>query len=132
MEHSSGEPKESSDLARQYADDQNIMAIVGDFSSGASMANAPIVDAAGLVQISPTASNPEYAGMSPYTFSIMGRQDAEGPFVAKYILDKKIGAKDVSIMYINSDWGVPTFEAVSKEIEAIGFKYCIYGRLRFW
>ncbi len=117
---SKGEPKESSDLARQYADDQNIMAIVGDFSSGASMANAPIVDAAGLVQISPTASNPEYAGMSPYTFSIMGRQDAEGPFVAKYILDKKIGAKDVSIMYINSDWGVPTFEAVSKEIEAIG------------
>ena len=80
VKDSKGDQKESSDLCRMFADDQEVMAIIGDFASGACMANAPIVDEAGVVQLSPTASNPDYAGMSEYCFSIMGRQDGEAPF----------------------------------------------------
>ncbi len=86
VKDSKGDQKESSDLCRMFADDQEVMAIIGDFASGACMANAPIVDEAGVVQLSPTASNPDYAGMSEYCFSIMGRQDGEAPFYAKYIV----------------------------------------------
>lgn len=107
---SKGDQKESSDLARKYGDDKSIMAIIGDFTSGCCMANAPIVDAAGIVQLSPTASNPDYAGMSPYTFSIMGRQDVEAPFFAKYIIHKYLGVKNVALIYINSDWGVSSYD----------------------
>lgn len=119
---SKGEAKESSDLARQYIDDPSIIAIVGDFSSGASMANAPIVDEAQMVQISPTASNPDYAAMSPYTFGIMGRQDAEGPFFSTYILGKKMGAKKVAVIYINSDWGQAAYTAVTEQMEKDGIE----------
>lgn len=87
VKDSKGDSKESSDLCRMFADDEEIMAIIGDFTSGACMANAPIVDEAQIVQLSPTASNPDYAGMSDYCFSIMGRQDGEAPFYAKYILN---------------------------------------------
>ena len=107
---SKGDQKESSDLARKFGDNDDIKAIIGDFASGSCMANAPIVDAAGIVQLSPTASNPDYASMSPYTFSIMGRQDGEAPFFAKYIVDKYLGKKKVGLIYINSDWGVSSIE----------------------
>ncbi|NMB95536.1 MAG: ABC transporter substrate-binding protein, partial [Clostridiaceae bacterium] len=117
---SKGDQKESSDLARKYGDDKEIMAIIGDFTSGACMANAPIVDAAGIVQLSPTASNPNYAGMSPYTFSIMGRQDAEAPFFAKYIIHKYLGMKNVALIYINSDWGVSSRDNFVKGAEEVG------------
>ncbi|WP_313128210.1 ABC transporter substrate-binding protein [Anaerocolumna sp.] len=117
---SKGDQKESSDLARKFGDDKEIMAIIGDFASGACMANAPIVDAAGIVQLSPTASNPDYAGMSPYTFSIMGRQDAEAPFFAKYIIDKYLGVKSVALIYINSDWGVASHDNFVKGAKEAG------------
>lgn len=111
---SKGDQKESSDLVRQLADNKDILGIVGDFTSGCCMANAPIVDGAGIVQLSPTASNPQYAGMSDYCFSIMGRQDGEAPFFAKYICKKYMGLDNVALIYINSDWGVSAVEHFKK------------------
>ncbi|MEG7531059.1 MAG: ABC transporter substrate-binding protein [Hungatella sp.] len=122
VKDSKGDQKESSDLARQFADDEKIMAIIGDFTSGCSMANAPIVDEAGLVQLSPSASNPDYAGMSDFCFSIMGRQDGEAPFYAKYILDKYMGVKKLGVIYINSDWGKSCFDNFKKECDALGLE----------
>lgn len=105
VKDSKGDPKESADIARQFADDSSIMAIVGDFTSSSSMAAAPIIDEAGLVLLSPTASNPNYASMSPFAFSVMGRQDGEAPFFATYLLKKFAGAKKIGLIWINSDWG---------------------------
>lgn len=120
VKDSKGDQKESSDLARQLSDDENILAIIGDFTSGCCMANAPIVDEAGIVQLSPTASNPQYAGMSDYCFSIMGRQDGEAPFFARYILKKYLGVSKVGVIYINSDWGISCIDNFKKEANAVG------------
>lgn len=120
VKDSKGDQKESSDLCRQFADDKEIMAIIGDFTSGASMANAPIVDEAGIVQLSPTASNPNYASMSDYCFSIMGRQDGEAPFYAKYILNRYLGSKKLGVIYINSDWGKSCYDNFIKQAKIEG------------
>lgn len=122
VKDSKGDQKESTDLCRQFVDDEDIMAIIGDFTSGACMANAPIVDEAGLVQLSPTASNPNYASMSDYCFSIMGRQDGEAPFFAKYIIKKYMGVKKVGVIYINSDWGKSCFDHFQKKCDTEGLK----------
>lgn len=105
VKDSKGDPKETADIARQFGDDEKIMGIVGDFSSSCSMAAAPIVDDAGIVLLSPTASNPSYASMSKYAFSIMGRQDGEAPFVSTYVMKKYLKAKNVGVIWINNDWG---------------------------
>ena len=122
IKDSKGDQKESSDLCRQLADDEKILAIIGDFTSGCCMANAPIVDEAGIVQLSPTASNPTYAGMSDWCFSIMGRQDGEAPFFARYILRKYLGINSVGVIYINSDWGISAFENFKQEAGAVGIR----------
>ena len=41
VKDSKGDPKESADMARQFADDESILAILGDFTSSCCMANAP-------------------------------------------------------------------------------------------
>lgn len=122
VKDSKGDQKESSDLCRMFADDKEVMAIIGDFASGACMANAPIVDEAGVVQLSPTASNPDYAGMSDYCFSIMGRQDGEAPFYAKYILNRYMGVKKLGVIYINSDWGKSCYENFKAQCDVEGLE----------
>ena len=119
---SNGDPKESSDLARQLVENKEVMAIIGDFTSSASMADVPIVDEAKITLLSPTASNPSYAGMSDYAFSIMGRQSDEGPFFSTYILGKYMQAKKVGIIYINSDWGLSSFQAVTDQMKIDGLE----------
>lgn len=122
IKDSKGDQKESSDLCRMFADDQSVMAIIGDFTSGACMANAPIVDEGRIVQLSPTASNPDYAGMSDYCFSIMGRQDGEAPFYAKYILSKYMSVKKLGVIYINSDWGKACYDNFKKQCDEEGME----------
>ncbi len=120
IKDSKGDQKESSDLARQFCDDEEIFAILGDFTSGCCMANAPIVDEAGIVQLSPTASNPTYAPMSDYCFSIMGLTNFEAAYCADYILQKYLKAKNVGVIYINSDWGWATYTAFEQRAKEIG------------
>ena len=43
----------SSNMATNFAEDESVMAILGDFTSGACKANAEIVDRYGIVQLSP-------------------------------------------------------------------------------
>ena len=120
LKDSKGDPKEGSDLARLFGDREETIAILGDFTSSSAMANAPIVDAAGIVQLSPTASNPDYAAMSDYCFGIIGRQDNEAPFFAERVLGNYMDAKDVGVVYINSDWGLSCYDNFMIKADEIG------------
>ena len=117
---SKGDAKEATAIARQFADDEEIMAVVGDFSSTCCMATAPIYEEAGLVQISPTASNPDYAGLNDYMFGVMGVQSAEGPFVAEYLLGKYVEAENVAVIYLNNDWGVSASTYLIEKAKEVG------------
>ena len=122
VEDSRSEPGESANLASRFAENPNIMAILGDFSSGACMAAAPIVDEAGIVMISPTASHPDFAPMSPFTFGIMGLQSGEAPWYARQIVQRYIGAETVAVIHLNTDWGVASFGFFEEEANEIGLE----------
>ena len=120
VKDSQGDAVTSSTLATDFAEDDEILAILGDFTSGACKANAEIVDRYGLVQLSPTASASDYAAMSDYCFSIMGRQDAEAPFLAKYVLKKYLGVTNVAVVRVDSDWGQSCFENFKRQADEEG------------
>ena len=121
VKDSQGDAVVSSTLATDYAEDDEIYAILGDFTSGACKADAEIVDRYGITLLSPTASAPDYAGMSPYCFSIMGRQDGEAPFLAKYVLKKYLGVTKVAVVRVDSDWGQACFDnfKIQADIEGL-------------
>ena len=122
VKDTAGDPVVSSTMATAFAEDDEILAILGDFSSGCCKANAPIVDRYGLVQLSPTASAPDYAGMSPYTYSIMGRQDKEAPFLATYVLKKYLGATKVAVIRVDSDWGLAAYSNFKLQADIEGLE----------
>lgn len=115
-----GDAVKSSTLATDYAEDSEIMAILGDFTSGACKANAEIVDRYQIVQLSPTASAADYAAMSEYCFGIMGRQDVEAPYLAKYILKKYLDVTNVAVIRVDSDWGLSCYENFIMQAEKEG------------
>jgi len=117
---SKGDPKEAAALAQKFTSDNRIVAEIGDFTSTACMAAQPIYDQAGMVQLSPTSSHPEFAPKSPWSFGIVGTQAGEGPFMAKYTV-QRLGKKKIAILYINNDWGIATknyYEKAAKEMGA--------------
>lgn len=104
-EDSKSDPKDSAQIAQKLASDPKIVATIGDFTSTACMAAQPIYERAGLVQLSPTASHPEFAPKSQWSFGIIGTQAEEGAFMADYTV-KRDGKKKVAVLYINNDWGI--------------------------
>ncbi len=107
-------------MARIFCEEEDIVAVIGDFSSSSCMASAPIYQEKGLVQISPSASHPDFAKMGDYMFGVVGRQDDEGPFMAKYMAKKYIGAESVGVIFMNNDWGVVTSENFKQACEESG------------
>ncbi|SHJ77353.1 branched-chain amino acid transport system substrate-binding protein [Dethiosulfatibacter aminovorans DSM 17477] len=118
--NSKGDTKEATAIARKFSEDEEILAVVGDFSSTCCMAAAPIYEEGKLVQLSPTATDPDYAGLNEYMFGIMGVQSAEGPFVTEYLLGKYVNADNVAVIYLNNDWGVSASRYVIKTAKEQG------------
>lgn len=117
---SESDQQTTADMASSLAEDDSILAILGEFSSGCSMAAAPIADEAKITLLSPTASAADFAPMSEYAFSIAGRQDSEAPCMAKTGVKEYFGASSVGILYLNNDWGVNSLKYFEDTASQIG------------
>jgi len=116
---SKADPKEAAALAQKFTSDSRIVAEIGDFSSTACLAAQPIYDRAGMVQLSPTASHPNFAPGSQWSFGIVGTQAGEGPFMARYAV-QKLGKKRLAVLYINNDWGIVSKDLFVKAAKEMG------------
>lgn len=114
-----GNPQEAATLAQRWTSDPTVVAQIGAFSSSSSMAAQPIFDAAGMVQLSPTASHTDYAKGSPWSFGIVGTQAGEGPFNARFAYED-LGIRRIAILHLNNDWGIDTAQYFSQAFENLG------------
>ena len=108
---SKGDQNQSAELASHFAENEKYVAILGDFSSGCSMAAGPIATEEEIVLFSPTASNVNFATISDWCFQIAGRSSYEGSYACTYEMGKYQGAKDVALFYMNNDFGASIVEA---------------------
>src|SRR5690625_3033442 len=108
-----GEPKTATNIAREYAEDDDIIAVVGSFTSTAAMAAAPIFDGAGIPQISPTSSHPDFTDLGKYVYRGTPTQDKEAALIAQYLKDD-LGKDQAAIIYRQDDWG----NSASEQFEA--------------
>ena len=119
---SKGDPKEAALIAQKFVENPEIVAQVGDFTSTCCMAAAPIYERGGLVQLSPTASHPDFAPSGKYMFSIVGSQKAESPFNAEYMAKDYLGLKKIGVVYINNDYGKITMETFVEAAKKAGLE----------
>ena len=104
FQDSRGTPREAANIAQKFAQNDDMLAVVGGWSSTESMAAAPILAEANLAQVSPTASHPDFTQISKYQFRMVNTQQSLA-FVHRDLLVDNLGATKVAILYYQDDWG---------------------------
>ena len=116
---SKNDPKEAANIAQKFVSDSGIMAVIGDFTTTAALAGAPIYQKGSLVQLSPTSSHPDFTKQGTYMFRNIATQAKEGPVVAGYTVND-LKKKRVAIVYIKNDWGIVAQENYKQAVERLG------------
>ncbi|KAB2876756.1 MAG: ABC transporter substrate-binding protein [Ideonella sp.] len=119
-EDSKSDPKEAVNIARKFVDDKRIVAVLGDFASGPSMAAGEVYGKEGVAQLSPTSSHPDFLKISNWQFRNVSTMVQEGPFIAKWL--GETGSKSLAIIAVQNDWGLSATREVQKSFEAAGGK----------
>lgn len=119
-EDSKSDPKEAVNIAHKFVDDKRIVAVLGDFASGPSMAAGEVYGKEGMPQLSQTASHPDFLKVSNWQFRNVVTQAQEGPFMAKWV--REAGNKSVAIIGLQNDWGLSATGEFKKAFEASGGK----------
>ena len=117
---SKNDAMEAAEVARLICQDKTILATIGDFSSTCCMATAPIYEENKTVQISPSAGLIDFPRVGPYNFSTTGIQENDGGFLMNRVINEKMGAKSVAIVYTNNDYGLNMLSYMTQEAEADG------------
>ena len=117
---SKNDAKEAAEVARLICQDKTILATIGDFSSTCCMATAPIYEENKTVQISPSAGLIDFPRVGPYNFSTTGVPENDGGFLMNRVINEKMGAKSVAIVYTNNDYGLNMLSYMTQEAEADG------------
>ena len=117
---SKNDAKEAAEVARLICQDKTILATIGDFSSICCIATCPIYEENQTVQISPSAGLIDFPRVGPYNFSTTGVQENDGGFLMNRVINEKMGAKSVAIVYTNNDYGLNMLSYMTQEAEADG------------
>jgi len=111
-----GDPSVAPGVATQAINEKDIIGVVGLPFSGESKAVGKSFNAAGLVTISPSATDPALAENGWKTFHRdLGNDASQGPAAAKFIQDG-LGAKKVCVIEDDSDYGKGLAAQVEKAL----------------
>lgn len=108
--------EEAASIAQKIVSQKDIVGVIGHFSSGVCMTAAPVYQENKIIEISPSASHPDYSGIGDYIFrnnTIINVEAAAGLDIA--IND--LGKKNIGIISIMTDWGTNTSAIVKQLIE---------------
>ena len=110
--------EEAATIAQKIVSDGDISGVIGHFSSGVCMTAAPIYDENGIVEISPSASHPDYSKIGDYIFrnnTIISKEGAASVEIAV----KDLGKKNIGIISIMTDWGSNTSAVIKELVEGL-------------
>ena len=91
--------------AAQSLVDSKVVGVVGHFNSGASIPASKIYAAAGIPQISPSSTSPDYTRHGyKTTFRVIAHDDQQGPILGRYALNR-LKAKSIAVIDDGTAYG---------------------------
>ncbi len=106
--------------AMQRLIDQQVVAVIGDGCSSASLAALPLADSAHIPMISPSASSPTLSIPNDFFFRVVPPDTYQGAFLAKAVYAR--GIKTVGIFYTNEPYGQNMNKVFTAEFTSLGGK----------
>jgi branched-chain amino acid transport system substrate-binding protein len=114
------DPRTATQVAQKLVDDK-VVAVVGHLNSGTSIPASNIYSEAGIVQISPSATNPTYTQQGfKTTFRVVATDAQQGPALANYA--QQNGVKTVAIVDDATAYGQGLANEFEKRASALGIK----------
>ncbi len=118
-EDDAGDPKTGTAVAQKLVDEK-VVAVVGHLNSGVSIPASKIYSDAGIVQISPSSTNPDYTKQGfKTTFRVVATDAQQGPALANYA-SKSLHAKTVAIVDDATAYGKGLADEFEKTAKASG------------
>lgn len=115
-------PKEAGTVATKFANDKEIVAVIGHVCSSATLAAMPIYIRKGLVAISATSTNPTIGKVGKGWFFRNCYTDAyQSEFLAEYV-SKVLGIKKVAVFFEQNDYAIGLKDAFIKAYKKHGGK----------
>jgi len=111
------DPKQSAAVAPKLVADPSIIAVIGDYSSGSSMAASPTFQQAGLVHYGFNNSSPTFTSTGDHVWTPAIAQDVYQVVNANVVATK---AKKIALVYIENDWGKQTVGYFKAQAEKNG------------
>jgi branched-chain amino acid transport system substrate-binding protein len=106
--------------------DSKVVAVVGHLNSGVTIPASKIYSEAGIVQISPSSTNPEYTKQGYKTaYRMVGTDAQQGPVLAKFALETLKG-KSIAIVDDATQYGKGLADEFEKKIISSGSKIVIH------
>jgi branched-chain amino acid transport system substrate-binding protein len=116
-----GTPDQGPTAARKLVDDK-VLAVIGPMFSGATKASEPVFSQAGVLSISPSATNTALTTLGFKSFvRVIAPDSVQGKAAADYLV-KKLKAKNVYSLDDNSDYGTGLSKYLNQELTADGAK----------
>jgi branched-chain amino acid transport system substrate-binding protein len=106
--------------AAQKLVQEGVPFVVGHQCSGAAIPASSIYEEAGIILISPGATNPQLTDRGlHYTFRTCGRDDVQGTLIADYLAEEWPGA-DIAIVHDGQAYGQGVAEETKRRLDKLG------------
>jgi branched-chain amino acid transport system substrate-binding protein len=113
------DPKTGTQVAQKLVDD-GVVAVVGHYNSGVSIPASRIYSDAGIAQISPSSTNPDYTLQHfKTTFRLVATDAAQSPTLAAYAV-KNLGIKRLAVVDDATQAGKGQADEFAKPAQAAG------------
>ncbi|MCS6762838.1 MAG: branched-chain amino acid ABC transporter substrate-binding protein [Candidatus Protistobacter heckmanni] len=118
-EDDAADPKTGTAVAQKLVD-AKVVAVVGHMNSGVSIPASKIYSDAGIVQVSPSSTNPDYTKQGfKTTYRVVATDAQQGPALATYVM-KSLKAKTFAIVDDATQYGKGLADEFEKTVKAGG------------
>src|SRR6185503_17593824 len=119
------DPKQGVSVANKFVGD-GVKFVDGHFNSGVSIPASEVYVENGVLEITPSATNPVFTERGLWdTFRTCGRDDQQGAVAGKWIADNEKGAK-VAVLHDKTPYGQGLADETKKAMNAAGLTEVMY------
>jgi branched-chain amino acid transport system substrate-binding protein len=119
------DPEQAVAVAKKFVSDE-VVAVIGHWSSGASIPASKVYEDAGILMISPSATNTRLTDEGgPGIFRVCGRDDRQGVVVGAYLAEQWAD-KNIAILHDGGAYGKGLAEETKKQLNQRGVSEAMF------
>ncbi|HVZ17418.1 MAG TPA: penicillin-binding protein activator [Terriglobales bacterium] len=118
FEDSKGEPQRAVSAIQKLLAANGVSCVIGDVTSSATLAMAPIANKNKVVLMSPAASAPAISQAGDFIFRVWPSDDFEASVVADYMQKKPY--RKIAVLLVNNDYGQAMLRSITSRVKAFG------------